>query len=247
MKTFILNTIIITATTGVFLAPSSATNMYVHKAEFVERNTDRATYLEYLDACAVHDTIIARTRGVIHADARLRGEVAGAKVPYTNNVGSAPKSVGMNDAAWVCDFNRPYGHKKAIGGEHNLLIVEVFESPVHGWPTSSGMTFDDHEDRKEQSIAESRGQMEIDPVKLYHMSQDEYFMPSNSKLQATALAKLARICIERGLRPSDFTQQQLHKFVLDYMDKHNAAQYGIKNVSEQASTGNTYDRFMKGA
>ena len=248
MKTFILSAVtaaLITTSTGV-VTKAQSSELYTYSPEYIVRNSERDSWFEYLDACNAHEVIKTRiVTNVIHEAARLPNEIA-ATMPYKFGTGAAPKSQGMNDAPWTCSptLFHGHGHQVISRNEDGSIAHEELYLSIHGWPTGAGMKFDDSEEKKEQAIAESRGYTEANPAKLYYAAHDEFFMPSNSQLQARALSSLVQICIKRGISPDAFTKQQLHKFVLDYMDKHGAAQYGITNISEVSEdTTPNFNRF----
>ncbi len=125
---------------------------------------------------------------------------------YEKDSQAAPKSMGMNDAPWVSDHNRPYITKED-GVEHS-------HSPIHGWPTSAGVIFDDDEFEKELKIAETRGYTcSLEPKHV----NDKW--TSWSQVQARAISQLLQVCSARGINPATFTEQQLYKYVQAFIAK----------------------------
>jgi hypothetical protein len=183
---------------------------------------DLATRLRLEAIAGISGELLALTVIGKKAFDRMKEYSIGDKRGYTVGDSSAPKGVGMNDAGWTCDFNMPYDTLHAGG-------VEVPHAPIHGWPTKPGMHFDDNEDLKTQQIAESRGYtLTIEPKDHGETGRE---FTSWSPQQGAALSSLLQVCSARGISPSVFTEQQINKYVRDFMAKKPAEVKEVANLT----------------
>ena len=146
---------------------------------------------------------------------------------YTTGTSAAPKGKGMNDAAWILDHNAPWSTRVSVDGE----IKEIFNTPIHGWPSFANGEFDDDEERHTFHHTESRGNSGSKPPMLPEEGREEADFLCNSPVQAKAMSALYKVCKLNNVPMTAFTEQQIAKFVKTFMAKYEVAENTTTTLS----------------